>query len=141
MPQGIPFASSALFVNFRADCKAAVLEFVGTAFFLLFWLGRDSSSNRRDRTRGCQAVLYNRASNVYRDVYGFESPRIGVALLSSYWRPLQPEHLARTSIGWCIGTCSFRTVLYRPVTWGDSGGCHLAFVDFCATIRQVSQFI
>lgn len=106
-----------------------------------FWLGRDSSSNRRDRTGEWQAVPYNRASNVYRDVYGFESPRIGVALLSSYWRSLQPEHLARTSVGWCIGTCSFRTVLCRPVTWGDSGGRHLAFIDFCATIRQVSRFI
>lgn len=39
MSQVSPFTYSALFVNFRADCKAAALEFVGTAFFLLFGLG------------------------------------------------------------------------------------------------------
>lgn len=28
-----------LFINFKADCQAAILEFIGTTFFLLFRLG------------------------------------------------------------------------------------------------------
>ncbi|KAG6872940.1 hypothetical protein C0992_009247, partial [Termitomyces sp. T32_za158] len=28
-----------LFINFKADCQAAILEFIGTTFFLLFGLG------------------------------------------------------------------------------------------------------
>ncbi|KAF8963153.1 putative aquaporin 1 [Flammula alnicola] len=57
------FRSSSLFDNFRDDCTAAALEFVGTAFFLLFGLGGIQASTAENDQPGRQSsaveqVLY-----------------------------------------------------------------------------------
>jgi aquaporin related protein len=78
MPQGIPFASSALFVNFRADCKAAVLEFVGTAFFLLFGLGGIQAATAETEHGGA------RQSSTTEQVM-YIATSMGLSLLVSAW--------------------------------------------------------
>ena len=97
MSQGFPFASPALFVNFRADCKAATLEFVGTAFFLLFGLGgiqaataeTEQGSGRQSPTT--EQVMYIATSMglsllvsawlFFRVTGGLFNPNISLALL------------------------------------------------------------
>lgn len=57
------FRLSSLFDNFREDCAAAALEFVGTAFFLLFGLGGIQAASAASNATpgqplGIEAVLY-----------------------------------------------------------------------------------
>jgi len=78
MSQGFPFASSALFVNFRADCKAAALEFVGTAFFLLFGLGGIQAATAETEQGG------GRQSSTTEQVM-YIATSMGLSLLVSAW--------------------------------------------------------
>ena len=78
MSQGSPFTYSALFVNFRLDCKAAVLEFIGTAFFLLFGLGGIQAATAETEKGG------GRQSSTTEQVM-YIATSMGLSLLVSAW--------------------------------------------------------
>ncbi|KAG6833111.1 hypothetical protein H0H87_011219 [Tephrocybe sp. NHM501043] len=65
------------FNNLRADLQAAVLEFVGTAFFLLLGLGGIQAST------GARLMSNNQASDVEQVLY--ISTCMGISLLVSAW--------------------------------------------------------
>ncbi|KAH7927689.1 aquaporin-like protein [Leucogyrophana mollusca] len=68
------WSSAALFENFRQDCKAAALEFVGTTFFLLLGLGGIQAASGESGTN---------ASDIEHVLY--ISTCMGLSLLVSAW--------------------------------------------------------
>jgi len=78
MSQGPTFTYSALFANFRLDCKAAALEFVGTAFFLLFGLGGIQAATAETEQGG------TRQSSTTEQVM-YIATSMGLSLLVSAW--------------------------------------------------------
>lgn len=78
MPWRSKFTYSALFVNIRADCKAAALEFVGTAFFLLFGLGGIQAATAETEGAG------GRQSSITEQVM-YIATSMGLSLLVSAW--------------------------------------------------------
>ncbi|KAG6888999.1 hypothetical protein C0995_004467 [Termitomyces sp. Mi166 len=66
-----------LFVNLKADCQAAILEFIGTTFFLLFGLGGIQAAT------GAKLASGGSTSNVEQVLY--ISLCMGFSLLVSAW--------------------------------------------------------
>ncbi|KAF8151022.1 putative aquaporin 1 [Crassisporium funariophilum] len=67
---------SSLFIDFRDDCAAAALEFIGTTFFLLFGLGGIQAAT-------AETLTGNPPSNVEHVLYIATS--MGLSLLISAW--------------------------------------------------------
>ncbi|KAH7919309.1 aquaporin-like protein [Leucogyrophana mollusca] len=95
-PHRSAWSSGALLADFRQDCKAAALEFVGTTFFLLLGLGGIqagaqealvNSSNLNEQVRvlyisTCMGLsLLISAWLFYRVTGGLFNPNVGLALL------------------------------------------------------------
>jgi len=107
-----------LFANIQEEFKAAFLEFIGTAFFILLGLGGIQAATIENAMSTIDQVLYIRA-----DLHALQPFSLRMAFLPRHWRLVQFKCIPRARLRRRHTTCSIRAVLHCPNVRGDCR-CH-----------------